>query len=63
LTELTGLDECRVIDLEGSNITDVGLGYLTAFPKLRFIVLRKTPVSTEAVRRLQRAIPAAWIWH
>lgn len=62
LTETAGLDECRVIDLERSNITDVGLGYLTAFPQLRFIVLRKTQVSDEAVRRLQRTIPAAWIW-
>jgi hypothetical protein len=63
LLELEGLDECRVIDLERCKITDVGLGYLSAYRQLRFIVLRKTQVSDEAVRRLQRAIPAAWIWH
>lgn len=62
LAELEGLDQCRVLDLEPCNITDEGLGYLTAFPQLRFIVVRNSQVTDEAVRRLQRTIPAAWIW-
>lgn len=63
LAELEGLDQSRVLDLDPCNLTDEGIGYLTAFPQLRFIVLRKSQVSEEAVRRLQRTIPSAWIWY
>lgn len=63
LMRMPELDECVVLDLEGTNITDAGLTYLTGFRQLQFIVLRKTGVTPAGVARLQQSIRRAWIWH
>ncbi len=57
------LNQYQMIDLEGSEITDEGLMHLYNMRGIRFLVVRETAVSEEAVQDLQQTIPRAWIWY
>ncbi len=57
------LNQYQMIDLEGSEITDEGLVHLYNMRGIRFLVVRETAVSEEAVQDLQQTIPRAWIWY
>ncbi len=56
------ISDATVVILEGAPITDNGLIALRFLPKLRYLVLKQTKVTPEAVFRLQQTIPEAWIW-
>jgi len=62
LANLQNLNEIAVIDLEGAPITDQGLPTLYNYRNLQFIVLRDTQTTESGVKRLQHALPNAWIW-
>jgi hypothetical protein len=62
LSELKGLDELEVLDLEGTGITDAGLEHLRGGKELRFLVLRRTGVTPAGASRVQRDLPQALIW-
>lgn len=60
--DLENMDDIQAVDFEGTGISNAGLSYLADCRTLRFIVLRRTKVTSEGVRRLQQALPEAWIW-
>jgi hypothetical protein len=62
LASLQDLRVCQVLDLEGSEITDMGLKALYPLTQLRCLVLKNTQVSREAVTMLQQHRPVLWIW-
>jgi hypothetical protein len=62
LSELKGLDELEVLDLEGTGITDAGLEHLRGRKELRFLVLRRTGVTSAGAANLQRELPQTLIW-
>lgn len=57
LKGLTNLEEW--LGLVGTNVTDAGLVHLQRLTKLRSLNLRKTKVTADGVRELQRALPNA----
>ena len=63
LAQVEDLDQYEVLDLEGTGITDAGLGRLKAQKQLRFLVVKNAAVTAVGVQRLQQSIPTAWIWH
>jgi hypothetical protein len=63
LAELKGLEEFETLDFEGSEITDAGLAHFESLKKLRFLVLKRTGVTPDGVRRLQHRRQKAWIWY
>jgi hypothetical protein len=63
LEELDGLADVQTLDFEGTKISDGGLIHLCDSKQLRFLVLRRTRVTTGGVTKLQRALPEVWIWH
>lgn len=63
LLEEKELAECVVLDLQGTDVSDAGLVYLTGFRQLRFVVLRKTNATAAGVKKLQQSMPRLWIWH
>lgn len=62
LITMEELQQCNVLDLEGTEITDQGLQYLRGMKNIKALVVGKTHVTEEAVFRLQQSIPTAWIW-
>jgi hypothetical protein len=63
LAELTGLKDVQTLDFEGARITDNGLVHFESLKGLRFVVLRRTQVTADGARRLQKLAPHAWIWY
>ncbi len=63
LLELDQLPVCQVLDAEGTDLTDSGLGLMHGLKNLRCLVIRRTHVTREGVFRLQQAIPRCWIWY
>jgi uncharacterized Zn finger protein (UPF0148 family) len=62
LAALKNLSEFDVIDLEGAPVTDHGLPALYDYRNFQFIVLKDTQVTEDGAKRLQQALPSAWIW-
>ena len=63
LAAMKNLDQFRVIDLEGTNVTDDGLLFLYDCRGIKYLVLRNTDVSPDSVHDLQQTIPKTWIWY
>jgi hypothetical protein len=63
LLALPGIQECNVLDLQKTQITNKGVAMLYELPKLQIVVLRKTKATPEAVYRLQQSFPHLWVWH
>ena len=63
LASLKNVNKADVIELDGVPIGDAGIRYLRGLQNLKYLVLRNTRVSDEAVYRLQQTIPRCWIWH
>lgn len=57
LPKLWGIDDCRILDLSGSRISDQGLVHLKTLSKVKFIHLNRTNVTQESVYDLQKALP------
>jgi hypothetical protein len=57
---LRGLQE---LDLRQTEVTDAGLEYLKVLTKLRYLNLKGTQVSDEAVEKLQQALPYCVVEH
>jgi len=63
LLQTEGLNDFQAMDLEGTQVSDEALQYLHKMPNLQFIVLLRTNVTAEGVRKLQASRQALWIWH
>jgi ribosomal protein L40E len=63
LATMKNLSEFEALDLEGTQITDAGLPYLAANPRLKFICVRKTRVTEQGAWSLQRAKADLWVWY
>ena len=57
------LNDLEAMDLEGTGITDAGLDHLRPLKQLRFLVLRRTKVTTSGVQRLQSDLRKTLIWY
>jgi Leucine-rich repeat (LRR) protein len=49
---ISGCHEVTSLDLSDTNVTDIGLDYLTQMPNLRVISLRRTPITDQGLQRL-----------
>jgi len=63
LEQLDRLTELKALDLEGTNVTDAGLECLLDNKQLQYVVLRRTNVTAEGVRSLQKHLRRTWIWY
>lgn len=63
LASIRNLNEYRVLDLEGTNVTDEGLLYLYNLTGIDYLILNDTRVTEDGVFELQRSIPRTWIWY
>ena len=63
LAAKTDLDECHVIDIQGTGVSDEGLRCLEAMPFLEIVILKKTNVTAAGVAKLQATNPEACIWY
>ncbi|MEE2642313.1 MAG: hypothetical protein VX768_16905 [Planctomycetota bacterium] len=63
LADLRDIKKLRVLDLDGSGITDAGLLYLHQMRGIHFLVLNNTRLTENAVHELQQTIPKTWIWY
>lgn len=62
LSYLAGMDDLKRLGLAGPEITDAGLEHLHGLADLRSLLLVNCPrVSTQAVRELEKSLPAARI--
>ena len=52
----------QVLDLEGTQVTDKCLSHLEQLASLKYVVLRRTAVSSEAIQQLAHILPKARIW-
>ena len=57
------LNKYKVIDLEGTDISDAGLLYLYDLRGIQYLVVRNTNVTSDAVHDLHQTIPKTWIWY
>ncbi|MDP7204899.1 MAG: hypothetical protein QGH11_04985 [Pirellulaceae bacterium] len=57
------LSSYHVLDLQGTGITDAGLGHFEFLPLLEFLVLKNTNVTADGVAQLQATIPETCIWY
>ncbi|MCH7724981.1 MAG: zinc ribbon domain-containing protein [Planctomycetes bacterium] len=62
LMNAKNLEDCQVLDLQGTKVSDRGIPYLTGLPELQFVILKKTQVTGAGAQLLQHASPAMWIW-
>ncbi len=62
LAGLERLNDLEAMDLQGTGITDAALDHLRPLKQLRFLVLRRTNVTTSAAQRLQQDLPKTMIW-
>jgi DNA-directed RNA polymerase subunit M/transcription elongation factor TFIIS len=62
LAKLEPLKQYKVLDLEGTAISNEGLVFLYEMQGIQFLIIRNTNVTPDAVFELQQAIPKAWIW-
>ncbi len=63
LSELDNLEDIGAVDLEGTDVSNGGLTYLADLRGLEFLVLRKTKVTDDGIRRLQQKLRSTWIWY
>lgn len=63
LLDLENLNQCQVLDAEGTDLTDNALAAMHGLKNLRCLVLKGTHVNPEAVFRLQQSLPRCWIWY
>lgn len=63
LAAIRDLNKFKVIDLEGTDITDAGLLYLYDLRGIHYLVVRNTKVTDDAVHDLHQTIPKTWIWY
>ncbi|MEM9943897.1 MAG: hypothetical protein AAF939_20220 [Planctomycetota bacterium] len=57
------LNQCEVLDLQRTSVTNEALKLICGMKNLRCLVLRKTQVTNEGAYRIQQAKPNVWIWH
>ena len=63
LATLENLSEFRVLDLEGTAVTNAGLVHLAELRQLEYLVVRRTGVNAAGLQRLQNALRSTWIWN
>lgn len=59
----TDLDDCHVIDMQGTGVSDEGLRHLEEMPFLEILILKNTNVTTAGVAKLQSTNPETCIWY
>lgn len=62
LAAMKNLGKFRVIDLEGTSVTDEGIVSLFDLRGIEYLVLRNTEVTADGAHDLQQTIPKTWIW-
>ena len=62
LAEIEGLKTCQVLDLEGTQVTDIAIRMLYGHRHLQCLVLKGTDTTHEAVFGFQQSHPRIWIW-
>jgi hypothetical protein len=63
LAAKTDLEECHVIDIQGTGVSDEGLQYLEQMPFLEIVILKNTNVTAAGVAKLQSTNPESCIWY
>ena len=63
-TELaeSDLSDIEVVDCEGSSLSDAGLLVLEGAKQLKYLTVRRSQVSREALKRFQERRKRCWIW-
>ncbi len=62
LNDVENLQSYNTLDLEGTQVSDVGLQKLATLKQLQFVVVRRTNVTVPGVQRLQQTLPHVSIW-
>ena len=53
----------NTLELDGTKVTDAGLEHLTNMNRLEWLILKRTRVTDEGVKKLQQALPKCQIDH
>lgn len=57
VASLRELKSLASLDLEGTDLTDVGIQYLSELPNLGLVRVGRTKVTSKAVAKLQKTLP------
>jgi len=57
LANVAGFTHLEALELHGSNVTDSGILQLTNCSELRYLGIKRTKVTPDAVKKLQEALP------